>query len=88
MSTQIIRYRTLLTELLFEREAAGGELPDNEESLFVERLDEIWWQLSESEQSLIERELAQPSAPAVHESPELVDCEVSEGSRAVPRKAA
>lgn len=85
---QIIRYRTLLTELLFEREAAGGELPDHDESLFVERLDEIWWTLSASEQDIIDRELSQPNVPSVEESRVLVDCEVSEGSQLAPRKVA
>jgi hypothetical protein len=51
------RYRRLLTQLLFEREAAGGELPEQEESRYVELLDEVWWQLSPSDQDLIEGEL-------------------------------
>jgi hypothetical protein len=59
MSESINRYRALLTELLFERKkAAGGELPQLEESLFVERLDQIWWKLSLAEQNIIVEELA------------------------------
>jgi hypothetical protein len=53
------RYRILLTQLLFEREAAGGDLPEEEESRYVEMLDEVWWQLIPSDQEVIEQELKQ-----------------------------
>jgi hypothetical protein len=88
MSESINRYRALLTELLFEREAAGGELSQLEESLFVERLDQIWWQLSSAEQDIVDQELARVPNPRVIDQPALVDCAVSEGSSAAPRKAA
>ena len=89
VSTDLLtRYRTLLGQLLFEREAAGGELPDDEESRFVERLDEVWWQLSPEEQELVDRELVGPGTPQVSEELNLIDCEVSKGSKALPRKAA
>jgi hypothetical protein len=81
------RYRHLLTQLLFEREAAGGELPEQEESRYVELLDEVWWQLSPNDQDLIERELKQV-AVQVEEEPDLVDSAVFEGSSALPRRAA
>jgi hypothetical protein len=88
MNEALNRYRAALIELLFEREAAGGELSEDQESMFVERLDRLWWQLSPAEQDLIDRELAQPSAPRVDEEPLLVDCAVSEGTSAAPRRAA
>jgi hypothetical protein len=81
------RYRILLSQLLFEREAAGGDLPDEEESRFVALLDEVWWQLSPNDHEQIERELRQV-AVQVGEEPELVDLAVAEGSSALPRRAA
>jgi hypothetical protein len=87
MSESLNQYRALLTQLLLDREAAGGELPDEEESMYVERLDRLWWQLSSAEQDVIDQELAEP--PTASETPlNLVDCVVSEGSSDVPRKAA
>jgi hypothetical protein len=88
MSESMNRYRALLTELLFEREAAGGELSQLEESLFVERLDQVWWQLSSAEQDIVDEELARAPNPRVIDQPALVDCAVSEGSSAAPRKPA
>jgi hypothetical protein len=87
MNDRTHRYRSLLNELLFEREAAGGELPESQESAFVERLDELWWQLSSAEQREIDKELAEPSFPEVVEE-HFVDCDVGDGSSAAPRKAA
>jgi hypothetical protein len=87
MTESLHRYRALLNELLFEREAAGGELSEHQESLFVEQLDHLWWQLSSAEQDLIDRELSQPSELEVREPPNLVDCAVSEGSSALRRSA-
>lgn len=84
----LVRYRTLLTLLLFEREAAGGDLPEAEEARFVALLDEVWWQLSRAEQESIDRELAQPVAVQVGEEHKLVDCVVQEGTSALPREAA
>jgi hypothetical protein len=81
------RYRVLLTQLLFEREAAGGDLPEEAESRYVELLDEVWWQLDPSDQEQVERELKQ-IAVHVGEEPALVDLEVMEGSSALPRRAA
>lgn len=52
------RYRALLAQLVFERAAAGGELPEAEESRFVTLLDELWWQLGPADQEKVERELA------------------------------
>jgi hypothetical protein len=87
MSESLNQYRALLTQLLFDREAAGGELPEEEESMYVERLDRLWWQLSTAEQDVIDHELAEP--PMASETPfNLIDCVVSEGSSDVPRKAA
>jgi hypothetical protein len=81
------RYRVLLTQLLFEREAAGGDLSEDEESRYVALLDDVWWQLSASEQEQIERELMQVPVQ-VSEDPSLVDLAVIEGTNALPRRAA
>jgi hypothetical protein len=81
------RYRMLLTQLLFEREAAGGDLAEEEESRYVELLDEVWWRLSRNDQDPIEKELKQV-AVQVREEPQLVDLAVLEGSSALPRRAA
>jgi hypothetical protein len=77
-----------MSELLVLREAEGGELPAEVESSFVERLDDLWWKLSEEEQQVYEAELADDSVPSTPEALGLVDCEVDEGDHAGPRKAA
>jgi hypothetical protein len=76
-----------LSQLLFEREAAGRDLSEEEESRFVALVDELWWQLSSSDQRQMERELMQVVVE-VGEEPELVDLAVAEGSSAPPRKTA
>jgi len=82
------RYRGQLSRLLFEREAAGGELPEDEESRFVALLDEIWWQLDPAEQTLVDQELSNSKPLDIREEFNLVDCEVPVGSGALPRRAA
>jgi hypothetical protein len=82
------RYRKLITELLIAREVEGGTLPEELESFYVERLDELWWSLSETEQKEYEAELAGAVAPAGPEDLDLVDCDVKEGDKTAPRKAA
>jgi hypothetical protein len=81
------RYRVLLTQLLFERAAAGGDLPEDEESRYVALLDALWWQLSPIDQEQIERELLQV-AVQIDVDPDLVDRPVAEGTSDLPRRAA
>ena len=89
MSTETqVRYRTLLTTLLFEREAAGGDLPESDEAKFVALLDEVWWQLTRAEQDEVESELEHEKALTAPEALGIHDCLVSEGSSALPRQAA
>jgi hypothetical protein len=89
MSADLLdRYRQLMNELLFVREAEGGDLPVEVESAHVERLDDLWWQLSAQEQTTFEAELASKPPPASTAELGLVDCEVDEGSHGAPRKAA
>lgn len=89
MSTEHLdAYRAIFCQLLFEREAAGGDLSEEQESLFVERLDALWWQLSATEQETIEAEIASPLTLAVGEEINFVDREVAKGSRESPRRAA
>jgi len=82
------RYRQLMNELWIVREAEGGDLPIEVESAYVERLDALWWQLSVEQQAAYEAELASAPAPASDEELHLFDCEVNEGDRVLPRKAA
>lgn len=88
MTNSLDRYRALLTELLFEREAAGGELSEEEESHYVERLDVVWHSLKPAEQDLIDAELTQPEPTLTSAEFSMVDCVVSEGSSQMPRRAA
>jgi hypothetical protein len=80
------QYRRLMNELLIEREKEGGELLVEVESAYVERLDYLWGQLSDEEQTTCEAELANAPAPAGPEDLDLVDCDVERG--AAPRRAA
>lgn len=86
--TTLDNYRSLMNELLILRETEGGELPAELESSYVERLDALWWKLSEAEQDEYEAELAGADAPVGPEALNLVDCEVDQGSTTTPRKAA
>jgi hypothetical protein len=81
-------YRQLMNELLIVRETECGSLPVEVESAYVERLDDLWWRLSEQEQTGYEAELASAAAPTGPEQLDLVDCDVQEGSRSTPRRAA
>lgn len=84
------RYRMLLAQLLFEREAAGGDLPEEEESRFVAALDDVLRQLGPSVQAeidRIDREVTQVPLQ-VAEDPHFVDLAVAEGTSVLPRKAA
>lgn len=81
-------YRTLMNELLILREGEGGDLPDEIESSYVDRLDRLWWVLSEAEQAEYEAELAAAAAPAGPAKLDLVDCAVDPGATTGPRKAA
>lgn len=45
-----VLYDSLIDELQAARAAAGGRLSDESESAFVERLDELWWQMTDEEQ--------------------------------------
>jgi hypothetical protein len=87
-ATPLDKYRKLMNELLILREAEGGELPDELESSYVERLDKLWWSLSQAEQGEYEAELAHASPLTGPEDLQLVDCEVDEGGSTAPRKAA
>lgn len=86
--TTLDSYRSLMNALLILRETEGGELPEEIESSYVERLDVLWWKLSEAEQDEYEAELAHAEAPDGPETLNLVDCEVDQGSTTAPRKAA
>lgn len=81
-------YRKLMNELLLLREAEGGELPVEVESRYVEHLDDLWWRLSDDQQELYERELEDTAALTGPENLNLIDCEVAQGAKTVPRQAA
>jgi len=72
-----------MTELLLERELAGGELSPEKESDYVARLDALWWKLTDEQQVVLEEEISQiPGAPL---SLGLQDVEVSPGCHHTPR---
>ncbi len=87
-STPLDQYRRLMNELLIQREAEGGELSEHLESSYVERLDTLWWKLSEAEQKEYEAQLVSSDAPVGPETLSLVDREVGQGSTTAPREAA
>ena len=73
----------LMTELLLERELAGGKLSLEVESDYVARLDALWWKLTDEQQDALEAEINRtPGAPL---SLGLQDVEVSPGCRHIPR---
>lgn len=80
------RYRILMNELMFAREAEGGDLGMEVEAAYVARLDELWWQLSEEEQQAYEIELAKGEVPSIENHPNLVDRIVEKGDCVGPRK--
>lgn len=44
-------YRALMNELVAARAAEGGTLPVEVESTYAERLNDLWWLLSDEEQT-------------------------------------
>lgn len=57
-------FQQKLDYLLLEREIVGGVLSQEHESERVADLDQLWWQLTEEEQVLVEAEVGRtPSAP-------------------------
>ena len=85
MGDRLLEYRKALALLLFEREAAGGELSQDEEARHVEQLDEIWSRLTPDEQATMDAELANGPSQAVREEPRLVDRVVTKGATNDPR---
>jgi hypothetical protein len=83
LTTNLERYRALLGELLLVRELDGvnGVLPEDTESAYVDRLDALWWQLSEEEQAAYKQ-----IAPDAPQDTHLVDVSVSIGSTTLPRR--
>jgi hypothetical protein len=47
-------YAETLDDLLRARTTAGGALSEEQESAFVERLDALWWQMSDDEREQAE----------------------------------
>lgn len=82
------RYLGILDQLLFERAAAGGDIPDEDEARFAEQLDDLWWQLTAEERQTIDAQLIAPPPAAVSEEIRLVDDAVSAGAEMPPRRAA
>lgn len=74
----------LLNELLFERELAGGELTQEQESEYAGRLTDIWNQLTEEQQD--EVEALHQRVPGAPVSLHLEDVDVQEGTTVLPRR--
>lgn len=79
------RYLELVMELLLERARAGGNLPEDEESAYVDELERCWWAMTNAEQDEAERILSQPSLEAPLELGEK-DTTVTPGIREPPRR--
>lgn len=82
------RYRELLTQLLMHRELAGGTLPEEVESQFVEELDRCWWALTPQEQGDIEQALGDETPPTASVDLRLADKAIAPGSHGLPREQA
>jgi hypothetical protein len=54
-------YRALMNELLRLRDG-GGEIPQEVESSYAQKLDDLWWQMSEQEQATCEAEFSSATA--------------------------
>lgn len=78
-------YSQLITELHLRRELEGGTLEDDIEFSYVERLDDLWWQLTEAERAQVEAEHAELGRVPADASLGLVDCPVESGR---PRRQA
>jgi hypothetical protein len=81
----IKQYKTLLVELLLEREINGGELGQEAESSYTERLWDIWRELTDEEQDEVEEWAASLNEPL--DAPEdlgLVDTVPASGQ--MPRR--
>jgi hypothetical protein len=63
--TALGEYIVLMGELLLARRRAGGDLPEHEESRYVERLEAVWSRMSDAEREEAWRRLtgAPESAP-------------------------
>lgn len=86
MSSAATKYRELLATLLVERELAGGSLPEDDESRYVEELDRCWWGMTSSEQEEVETSM---TTDAILDAPgELnsVDVLVAKGEHRLPRQ--
>lgn len=77
-----------MSELLITRESEGGELPVEVESAYVERLNDLWYRLSKEEQTAYEAELSRGTTLATDEDLKLIDCPVTQGEHAAPRREA
>jgi hypothetical protein len=63
--TALGEYIVLMGQLILARRRAGGDLPEHEESSYVEKLDAIWTRMSDAERKEVWRRLtgAPESAP-------------------------
>lgn len=80
------RYRALFTDLLIQRELAGGSLSDDIEAAFVAELDRYWWAMTPAQQEAFEA-----TASNTLEAPQDLrsqDVRLEKGNRLMPRKAA
>lgn len=82
------RYGELLIQLLLFREAAGGELPPEDEARMVSELDRCWREMSEEERQESELGFAGRPVPPAPDSLHEEDLVVPDGSRIGPRRAA
>lgn len=86
MSSAAAKYRELLATLLVERELAGGSLPEDDESRYVEELDRCWWAMTSSEQAEIETTMATDATIDAPGELDSVDVLVTKGEHRLPRQ--
>jgi hypothetical protein len=79
------KYRELVLELLFEREAAPDGLSQETEAQYAGALDRCWRAMSEEEQDAVEGEFASKVPPTVSQEPRWRDREVNKGATELPR---
>lgn len=81
------RYRSLLAELLIERQLAGGKLPEEKESSYIEELDRCWWEMTDEEHDAVEADFAVMAAIDAPASLNVQDRVVTKDAHELPREA-
>jgi hypothetical protein len=82
MTRALVHYRTLEMAWAIAREQAGGFISTEEEVMWTESIADVWRDLSEEEQHLVEQ------LPVPGQDMSFVDRNVEIGDRSTERRAA